>query len=65
MRHILLATMTLVCTNCVGCELKSNEVLRELKNQDQAARSTSAGAIDWEKVSAEDGVRRVMVAEMP
>jgi hypothetical protein len=39
-----------------------NEYLRELKNQDQSARS--GGTIDWAIVSKEDFERKMKVAKM-
>lgn len=64
MRHILLAALILISAQSIAAEPKSNEALMELKKQDQAARSTSTGTIDWKKVSGEDAERRSKVAEM-
>lgn len=64
MRHIVLALSLLACVVANAAEPTSNDLLRELKNEDQSARSTGGSAIDWSKVSQEDAERRKKVVEL-
>ncbi len=59
-----LLVLLVVTTTLFAADLPSSTELREVKSQDQAARSGLVGAIDWEVVSAQDAARRKQVAEI-